>query len=65
LVAAVGLTIVLVVAGVAAIAFGLLLAAYGGGFPGIALAGFIMFGSGLAFAFKVAVPAWRSVRDGE
>jgi hypothetical protein len=38
---------------------------FGDGSPGIALVGLIVFGAGLTFALKVALPAWRLAKRGD
>jgi hypothetical protein len=64
LVCAVGLALVLILGGLAAIAFGLSGLLFGSAalLP-IALVGLITFGSGLLFALKIALPALRLAKE--
>jgi len=63
LAAAIGISLILILVGLAGIAFGFFASILGGGsWLVFSLLGLIALGCGIAFILKVVAPAWKMVR---
>jgi hypothetical protein len=64
LASAIGLTVILILIGLAGIVFGVFTSALGGdSYLIFAAVGLGVFGCGIAFALKVVMPAWQMTKD--